>query len=203
MNLIALGLFAVWIGAAFVWRSLAQHRATGDAGIRLAAFQPDASWPERCAAGLFAVALVLGLVAPIAAMLGFGPLWHNDLWRLAGAGIALIGVGLTFMAQLAMGTEWRIGVDPQEETELVTTGMFAVVRNPIFSAMMIADIGFFAMVPNVFSAIATVALFAGIEIQVRKVEEPYLHKLHGAAYDDYAAKVGRFVPFIGRGPTGS
>lgn len=203
MNLLALGLFILWFGVAFVWRSLAQQKATGDTGIRLTALQPDASRAERVAVVLFAVTAVMGLAAPIAAMLGFGLLWHNDLWRLAGVGIAFIGVGMTFMAQLAMGSQWRIGVDPNEKTELVTTGMFAVVRNPIFSAMMIAEVGFFAMVPNVFSAVATLALFIGIEIQVRKVEEPYLHGLHGQAYDDYTTTVGRFVPFIGRGKVGS
>lgn len=199
MNLFAFALFLVWFGGAFVWRTAMQQRMTGDTGIRWTAVGPDASSAERWAAGLFAVALVMGLIAPVAAMLGLGPLWQNDLWRLAGAGIALIGVGLTFMAQAAMGPHWRIGVDSNEKTELVTSGMFSVVRNPIFSAMMLSAIGFFAMVPNVFSAIATMAIFAAIEIQVRKVEEPHLRRQHGKAYDDYTEAVGRFVPYIGRG----
>ena len=32
----------------------------------------------------------------------------------------------------------------------------------------------------------------------RLVEEPYLHRVHGTAYDRYAARTGRFLPWIGR-----
>ena len=39
---------------------------------------------------------------------------------------------------------------------------------------------------------------AGLEIQTRAVEEPYLRELHGKAYARYAARTGRFVPGVGR-----
>jgi len=38
---------------------------------------------------------------------------------------------------------------------------------------------------------------AAIEVSVRTVEEPYLLGVHGDAYRDYSARVGRFVPGIG------
>lgn len=38
----------------------------------------------------------------------------------------------------------------------------------------------------------------GIGVQVRLVEEPYLRRTHGVAYTDYAARVGRFLPRLGR-----
>jgi hypothetical protein len=44
---------------------------------------------------------------------------------------------LTVIAQFAMAESWRIGVDPNERTPLVTTGAFAMVRNPIFTAMLV------------------------------------------------------------------
>jgi protein-S-isoprenylcysteine O-methyltransferase Ste14 len=45
-----------------------------------------------------------------------------------------------------------------------------------------------------------VAFLAGLEIQVRLVEEPYLIRVHGDAYRTYAARTGRFVPGVGRLP---
>lgn len=39
---------------------------------------------------------------------------------------------------------------------------------------------------------------AGIQMQVRAVEEPHLLATHGQAYAHYAARVGRFLPWIGR-----
>jgi hypothetical protein len=53
-------------------------------------------------------------------------------------------------------------------------------------------------------ALATfVLLLLAVELQVRFVEEPYLVRVHGDAYTAYSARVGRFLPGIGRGATGS
>ena len=42
-----------------------------------------------------------------------------------------------------------------------------------------------------------VLLVASIQLQVRRVEEPYLLRTHGDAYRAYAAQVGRFIPGVG------
>lgn len=97
-----------------------------------------------------------------------------------------------------MGDQWRIGVDPAERTQLVTAGPFALVRNPIFSGMLPTSLGLALMVPNVVALAGLAALLAALELQVRVVEEPYLLDVHGDRYADYAARVGRFVPGVGR-----
>ena len=43
-----------------------------------------------------------------------------------------------------------------------------------------------------------VVIALGLELQVRAVEEPYLLRTHGDAYRAYAARVGRFLPGVGR-----
>jgi protein-S-isoprenylcysteine O-methyltransferase Ste14 len=96
-----------------------------------------------------------------------------------------------------MGASWRIGVDPGERTALVTQGIFGRVRNPIFSAMLLAAVGLVLLVPNVLSAVALVLLIVGLELQVRLVEEPYLTQVHGEPYRRYLASAGRFVPGVG------
>ena len=97
-----------------------------------------------------------------------------------------------------MGPSWRIGVDEAERTELVTMGPFAVVRNPIFAAMLPAVLGVALLVPNAVALAGFVALFVALELQVRLVEEPYLLRAHGDRYAEYAARTGRFVPGVGR-----
>jgi protein-S-isoprenylcysteine O-methyltransferase Ste14 len=116
------------------------------------------------------------------------------------AGFALCGIGIlgTFISQLAMGASWRIGVDPAERTELVTGGLFSLSRNPIYSFMIVAWIGFALLVPTWLALAALVLLIAGLELQVRLVEEPHLLRAHGEPYRAYAARVGRFVPRLGR-----
>lgn len=97
-----------------------------------------------------------------------------------------------------MGSAWRIGVREDERTQLVTGGPFTVVRNPIFSCMLLTATGLVVLLPNVLSVAALACLLAAVELQVRFVEEPYLLHTHGQCYRDYASRVGRFFPGFGR-----
>lgn len=195
---LALGLYLVGLAFAFGWRTLAQWRATGDTGLRLDTGPAGSiTWWAKL---LFMAALLLGAAGPAAAAAGADRvtvLDHGPI-RVVGLVLAVAGVAATLAAQLAMGTSWRVGVDPTERTRLVTTGPFALARNPIFTAMTATSLGLAAMVPNPISLAATVVLVASIELQVRAVEEPYLARTHGSAYTAYAARVGRFLPGIGR-----
>lgn len=200
MNALALGLFGVWFVLVFVVRSVVQKRATGDSGIRPGAFAEAASGIERAAYLLLVLAFAGAIAAPVAAMAGLDPLTGSDVLRIVGLVIAIVGIASTYLAQLGMGSEWRIGIDRTEATGLVTDGLFSLVRNPIFTAMIFTALGFAAMVPNIIAVVAAIFLVIAIELQVRYVEEPHLQHLHGDAYDDYAARVGRFVPVLGRLP---
>ena len=68
-----------------------------------------------------------------------------------------------------------------ERTELVTTGVFAVGRNPIFTAMVVTQTGLLLVVPTVVSLAALSCLVLAVQLQVRVLEEPYLRRVHGAA----------------------
>ncbi|XXT15645.1 isoprenylcysteine carboxylmethyltransferase family protein [Sorangium sp. So ce429] len=103
------------------------------------------------------------------------------------------------LSQGVMGESWRIGVSEAERTSLVTRGPFAVMRNPVFSFMMLAALGMLLILPNAAALASFVALVIAIELQVRVVEEPYLLRTHGEAYAAYCAKVGRFLPGLGLG----
>ncbi|MCM6778548.1 isoprenylcysteine carboxylmethyltransferase family protein [Nocardia sp. CDC159] len=196
-TVVALVLFVVWLVVAFGVRILIAVRRTGETGIRPPARFSTQWWGERC----FHLVAVLAFAGTAADLTGFlpriAPLDHPAL-RLIGAIIAVCGIAATLACQLAMGNSWRIGVDEHERTPLVTTGIFAVIRNPIFAAVLLTALGLTLMVPNPLSLTGLVLLTATVELLVRAVEEPYLRRAHGAAYLHYAARVGRFLPYIGR-----
>jgi len=199
MPVLALALYLAFIAVAFGLRTAIQIRRTGSSGVhRLSGPPGSAEW--LAGVGFF-VALGLGFAAPLLALLGVvEPIGALDATavHVAGAVLAIAGIVATFLAQLAMGASWRVGVDPEERTALVTDGPFALVRNPIFSAMGPATLGLVLLVPSWIALVAFVGLLAAIELQVRAVEEPHLLRTHGAAYVDYAMRVGRFVPSVGR-----
>jgi len=191
---VALVVFAVYVAFASVRLLVASYRRTGDFGFRTT---PGVG---RVIGALFPLAYffvalgafndLAGRVDRIAALVG--PVAQTIGIVLAAAGLPLIVV-----AQNTMGLSWRIGVDFEERTDLITHGPFRWVRNPIYSAMVLMALGVTLLVPNVFT-IAGLALFlVAVELQVRIVEEPYLLEVHGDSYRHWAAQTGRFAPGVG------
>lgn len=203
MITLAMALYVVYLLVAFVVRTVIQLRRTGDTGFRGLSGRPGTA--EWWAGALFAVALIVGVAAPVAGAFGLDAIGWLDhpVLNTTGVGLAVVGIASTLAAQLRMGSEWRIGVDETEQTSLVTDGLFAYVRNPIFTAMSVTGLGLTLMVPNTVAVVGLVALLVALQLQVRVVEEPYLRRLHGDAYARYEATVSRFVPGIGRTRTGT
>jgi len=194
----ALVLFAVFGVLGFGWRSWLQYRRTGSTGFRGTSGRIGSlEW----IAGLgFVIALVVAVAAPILQRTNViepvGML--RTLWiQVMGIVVATAGIAATVYAQLEMGDAWRIGVDEQETTTLVRTGVFGRVRNPIYTAMFTFGLGIALVTPNLVAFAGFVLLVGTIELQVRRVEEPYLLRTHGDTYRDYTASVGRFIPGIG------
>ncbi|WP_280219464.1 methyltransferase family protein [Nocardia neocaledoniensis] len=199
MAISALVLYLIFGALGFGWRSWQQFRTTGSTGFRGVSGRPGSL--EWFAGIGFVVAILVGLAAPVLQLAGVvSPLVFLSAAPVQAAGVllALAGIAATLYAQNQMGDSWRIGVDAEETTRLVRTGVFGVVRNPIFAAMLLFAAGITLLVPNVVALLAFALLLTTIELQVRVVEEPYLSRVHGADYRDYRATTGRFVPGVGR-----
>lgn len=194
----ALALLTMFGLLGFVWRAWLQHRRTGSSGLRgISGAIGSVEW----VAGVgFVVAIIVAVVAPALQLSGVIaplPVLHADWIQITGIALALLGIVLTVWAQLDMGDSWRVGVDESETTALVHTGMFGRVRNPIYTAMLTFDLGIALLTPNFVTIAGLILAVTALELQVRRVEEPYLLGRHGAAYRGYTASVGRFIPGIG------
>lgn len=197
MAVVALALFGLYFAVAFGLRTWLQYRRTGDSGFR--GLSGSAGTLEWWAGVLFVLALIAGVAGPVAGLVGLSPIDGLDApWiRAVGITLTLAGIAATFAAQVSMGNSWRIGVDAEERTGLVTGGAFSLVRNPIFTAMAITAFGLVLIVANVVAIVGLIGLLIALQMQVRAVEEPYLARLHGSAWTVYAGRVGRFLPGIG------
>lgn len=192
MALVTFTAYLVGLTIAFGLRTAIHKRRTGTSGFKGISGTPrNASWWGGL---LFAAAILLGIAGP--GLAAANVVHTNSPTGLSIAGLIVAGVGLlaTVFAQSAMGDQWRIGVDEAERTELVTSGMFAAVRNPIFSSMVFAQAGVSLAALNAISLVSFVLLIVAIRIQVRYVEEPFLLRLHGERYAQYLNESARFVP---------
>ncbi|QSQ12904.1 methyltransferase family protein [Myxococcus landrumensis] len=129
-----------------------------------------------------------------AAALGVWPVPETVRWL--GWGAVAAGLVVVRVAQVQMGASWRIGID-REHTALVTDGLFSVVRNPIFAGMLWVMTGITVVTPSAWTWMAWADYVLLVSLQVR-LEEEHLLGLHGEVYRDYAARVGRFIPGVGR-----
>ena len=191
-----LGGFAV---LSFGVRVLIQLRTTGETG--LIGLRAGASLADWLSGILFVGGMAMGVLSVTLVLLGsLATIDALDSTPIGVVGVALAAAGgsAVFLAQLGMGASWRIGVSDDQNTDLVTTGWFSLVRNPIYSAMIAGWTGFALMVPTWLSIAAVFVIAAGLELQVRTVEEPFLMRSHGDAYRAYARRVGRFMPGVGR-----
>jgi protein-S-isoprenylcysteine O-methyltransferase Ste14 len=196
---LALALIIAFVALVFVVRIVVQLRRTGSAEIAVITGMP---WSAEWLAGvLYVVAMAVSVGGPGFELDGtLDPIRALDgaFGHAVGAGLAVAALLATFGAQLAMGDAWRIGVDRDQRSRLVTDGPFSFVRNPIFSGMLAFFAGIALLVPNAAAVAGWLLLFVALELQVRLVEEPHLMHVHGQAYAGYAARVGRFLPRIGR-----
>ncbi len=116
-------------------------------------------------------------------------------WRLAKLlGVALLTCGLIIfiLALASFGNSWRVGIDEKKPGELVSGGIFAVSRNPIFLSMILYTSGAFLIAGRLLLLLFAVLVAVGVHYQILQ-EEKFLLKLHGKAYQDYRAKTGRYI----------
>jgi protein-S-isoprenylcysteine O-methyltransferase Ste14 len=114
------------------------------------------------------------------------------LVKYVGIGLLLLALFWTLIAQKHMKNSWRIGIDNEIPTELISNGLFSYSRNPIFFGMILSLLGLFLVTPNALTALFLILCYMLIQIQIR-LEEEFLTKTHGQKYLDYKQKVRRFI----------
>jgi len=110
------------------------------------------------------------------------------------AGGAACCAGLLLMASslVSFGSSFRVGIDNERPGTLVTSGIFAFSRNPIYVAFGCVLLGEFLIQPH---WLLLIYLVAGISLFHRQVlrEEAFLVQRYGAEYDAYRHRVRRYL----------
>jgi len=128
-----------------------------------------------------------------ASVLALGPLrWlGRDIVGWLGAAFTIAGVLLTVAAQFGMGSSWRIGMSEDDRCALVGGGLYRFSRNPIYVGMMSIMMGIFLIAPHAITLALALGAWITTSAQIR-LEEDFLSRLHGAAYQAYCARTRRW-----------
>lgn len=117
------------------------------------------------------------------------------LLKYLGISLMVIAFIWVFIAQIQMKNSWRIGIDNELKTPLITHGLFRFSRNPVFLGMTMSLTGFFFTFPTMIAFLFLITGSILMQIQIR-LEEAYLLVQHGSAYSVYKKSVGRMLGFI-------
>ena len=113
------------------------------------------------------------------------------------AGFLLVGVGAVLLAAciLEFARSGRGTLSPLDPPRtLVVRGLYRYVRNPMYLSVTTIVLGEAMLTRS--SALLTywVIWFVCVNLFVIGYEEPTLRQMFGASYDDYARRVGRWIP---------
>jgi protein-S-isoprenylcysteine O-methyltransferase Ste14 len=145
-------------------------------------------------AGLCQFALPLFYVVsgqPRIADYGFNPVqaWFGVLVLVA----ALVLFRITHKQ---LGRNWSISLETRQRHELVTEGVYAYVRHPMYSSFFLSALAQLALLPN---WIAGPSGLVGIAIlfffRVGR-EEAMMIETFGSSYSDYMKRTARIIPWV-------
>jgi len=152
---------------------------------------------------LWIPAVTLWIIAPVLACLVPSRLTAPAPAPLAvtwiAAAVTALCLAASWICWRRMGRSWRMGINPDEKTQLVVTGPYAYVRHPIYAISTLMAIASALAVPS-FAMITAVAVHVMLLQWESRREEEHLLRTHGESYRTYCTTVGRFVPRLRYGP---
>jgi protein-S-isoprenylcysteine O-methyltransferase Ste14 len=125
-------------------------------------------------------------------LVGGRKFFQSDAMAWIGVGLCCGGLLVLLASLISFGKSFRVGIDVDRPDQLVTTGVFAWSRNPIYVALFLVLVGQFLVFPNWVPA---AYLVAGSWLFHRQVlrEEEFMRRQYGDEYAVYCRRVRRYV----------
>ncbi|MCR5771709.1 MAG: isoprenylcysteine carboxylmethyltransferase family protein [Butyrivibrio sp.] len=111
--------------------------------------------------------------------------------RIIGAVFIMLGVLIWFFGAVKSDIDDNI-----IDNRLSTNGIFAYVRNPMYSGIWMMITGISCMWHNLFAIPVFLINWLILTVVLKQTEEKWLLSLHGAEYEEYKKHVNRLIPCI-------
>ena len=162
---------------------------------------PDRQAVEREGRAMFAIRVVMFfLLLAWLALYAINPPWMEVLsvpfpgWlRWVGFALGLASLGFWAWTQVALGKEWSPQLQLREEHHLVTTGPYARIRHPLYTAMLGWGASVALVTAHWVFIVLAVVVIAGLFARVPN-EEQMMIKEFGEEYKAYMQRTGRLFP---------
>lgn len=144
---------------------------------------------------------------------GLGLALMPILWRLGGLGgfadrgqsipalvlgvIAALGFLWLFRrSHKDLGRNWSVTLEVREGHQLITQGVYAHVRHPMYGSFFLWGIAQALLIPNWIAGLSGLAAVAALYIVRQEKEEAMMRDTFGAEYDAYCQRTRRLIPGV-------
>ena len=117
-------------------------------------------------------------------------MWKSS-YAWIGIGVSALGVLVFIVAMTTMRDSWRAGIPEKDKTELVTTGIYRISRNPAFLGFDLMYIGVLIAFFNYLHLVFVIYAIAMLHLQILQ-EEKFLTSTFGQKYTEYKKHTGRY-----------
>jgi protein-S-isoprenylcysteine O-methyltransferase Ste14 len=144
---------------------------------------------------LMAVFLVVWWVLPFGDRRDLWVIGDSRLPRYVGLGLVIAGSWLRFLGARALGKQFSTYVTLQEDHQLVQSGIYGVIRHPMYLGLLLFGPG----LAMVFRSWLAAPVFGGlaffVAVRIRE-EEALLQQHFGDEFEAYRGRTWCLVPFI-------
>lgn len=122
-------------------------------------------------------------------------IWNFRMWNSSyswvSISVAALGVLVFIVAIVTMRDSWRAGIPEKDKTELVTTGLYRISRNPAFLGFDLMYLGLLIAFFNFVHLAFVIYAVTMLHLQILQ-EEQYLTETFGEKYTEYKKHTGRY-----------
>ena len=177
----------------------------GFAGIFLTRKKPDTT-PDKVKAPRSWVGLILQSLSypmvwvfrrsPVFSPIVAGQYVLNIIFQVFAVLLAIWSVWIVMSAIKELGKQWSLQARVLEDHKLITSGVYQIVRHPIYTGMLGLLVATGLTLSNWMAVVAgMIVITVGTKIRTN-FEEELLHNAFGAEFDDWKASVPGLIPFI-------
>ncbi|NWF95703.1 MAG: isoprenylcysteine carboxylmethyltransferase family protein [Candidatus Thorarchaeota archaeon] len=146
--------------------------------------------------GLQPFLFVLAFYENLSLITRFLPPYDSQLVSYAGISLYIIGAALSVGSRVQLGRQGSGRIEIREGHTLVTTGLYARVRHPMYSGGLVGIIAFGLVFRCVAVMLFAIALFFVVFQKRWKREEQLLEQEFGEQYREYMKRTRRLIPGV-------
>ena len=120
---------------------------------------------------------------------------HTTLVYSIGLGLMILGALVAISSRARLGRNWSANVQLKQDHELITSGIYRVVRHPIYTGLLALFLGDAIMVGDWRGLLAVAIVLASFWRKPR-LEETWLAQHFGEPYRLYQARTKALIPMV-------